>query len=535
MHHHLQLVGRYEHGDRHVRSRQGTFLLFIVGIAAVLALLSAGFFAFSTGTRMAVGSMQAALYARQAAQVAVAQATYLIVSDLESSGTMPTHLDQDWRTKWLPDGAIGYAVGQEENDAKFTRPYGLEGFGVYNTVDKISIPIEAKDDIRWFTPVADSLTQFYCRVNYYRIGSYDYRSGIYYKGYLMTPGVGKYYPNFENTAGVYSYTNAPLNPDGTTMAAIWLDHRFRAVESYDRARYLVRYTANVEDLSGHLLSACTDATGNYIAGTAAKYALAAYTMGKFMERQPTAEAFRRIWMREPVAFYLDSGFWFDDYNDHEYKSKTNEPTIAKQTSPGELVQSWDVFRQIENPDAVGSEVPFGSYVLTPFGAITKKTDSPTKWYEGKTDCPWRLNLPTASAKAIMLVLMGALPAEFHQQLPMQSSGHWPWPRLVRDVPRNFKYDENSEDVALGEWNKYKHDHPSIDPTSAYVTELLDFTGGKYPGAGTWPSWSTELGKDIPLNKREMDYFGFPWQKPCPGRMPMSPLAGQWLAPYQPLW
>ncbi|MCX8012966.1 MAG: hypothetical protein N3A02_01590 [Rectinema sp.] len=402
--------------------RCGTFILFIVGIASAIVLTATAFYAATGRSRLATGSLLTQSYAQQMALLAVNQASKLLVDDfLKASPTNPTlgritNLDQLWRTTWFPDQKTGFPI---HDSGQAPRPGGLEG--------------HQADDYERFTPASDYLTQFYARVYDYRVGTYDYRANIYFAGYLNTPGVSRYFP--------YRDGSVYRDPAGNSTDPVFLDHRMQVVGPNDPTRrYMLRYAANIEDLSGHLLSACTTWDGTYKTDVAQKYERSIYIMGKFMLRYPSAECMRRFWMREPVNKAMMNIWVSDNWKDNSTWFQNIFNSTDPMTRDGETVLSWEPFEKVD-PSNNGAEVPVGAYLLTPFGAITQQTNAPQKWYEGKTDCPWRINLPTATAPTIGLMLMGALPKEFHEQ-----GASVPWgPPLTR----------TDGTWVLGDWTNYE--------------------------------------------------------------------------------
>ncbi|MCX8040321.1 MAG: hypothetical protein N3B15_07110, partial [Planctomycetota bacterium] len=224
-----------------------------------------------------------------------------------------------------------------------------------------------------------------------------------------------------------------------------------------------------------------------------------------------AECMRRFWMREPVNKAMMDIWVSDNWKDNSTWFQNIFNSTDPMTRDGETVLSWEPFEKVD-PSNNGAEVPVGAYLLTPFGAITQQTNAPQKWYEGRTDCPWRINLPTATAPTIGLMLMGALPKEFHEQVASVPSGH---PPLTR----------TDGTWVLGDWTNYE---------SGSIYNAI--AGSTYPGCSVSPGdWSNNFGESINVNHKSRWWYSYNNNDPWESLAPMSPLHGQWGALYTPLW
>jgi len=250
---------------------------------------------------------------------------------------------------------------------------------------------------------------------------------------------------------------------------IWYDSRLVPTTDLARVRYRLRYAVEIESLDGKILSSCQapyQAPGSGVPtqisaaaaaevdrSVTARYADAYANMVmqlKCMARDSNMDGMSDLagklsWRAHglytrggndgkgakslmPVLSSFNGGkpqYW-SDYDENvpvptgernlrldqqtEYQRLSQYEAGRNRVSAGGKSVRYAFGDGQNHARDTWQEVPFA---FTPFGRATTLKSNPQHWYEGYTDCPWRINLTTATARTISSMVFAYLPQEAH--------------------------------------------------------------------------------------------------------------------------
>jgi hypothetical protein len=421
-------------------SRRGGIFLFALGVTSVLVALG---FALMANARLAKdsgGNQSAGLLAEQAAQAGAAHALESILRDFRQASpnltkpAPPTHLRGAWRSDFLPV------------DAYASKPMGEE----HSPTDR------DQDD----SPVENLLTESYLGASSLHMNTVD-RGAIYGdKGSLGHPGAGRWYEvgvRSSDPQGKPVQFDVPADASKADVLnqPLWYSAAWRPVGTRAEARYRLRYAVATEDLAGHLLialpapwpdsgaadgwtttvtAAAAAASTEAAVGAGRRYGPALTSMfmvvgstwpwaaqpllggapiaaGLAANSTDTAPNFRD---NRSISHIAGTACYYRTYTssspaDHYLTGNaSNTANYRIAADPIGPTQSWEVAARMGADSAV-------SYACTPFGRNTSAVtapNTPQRWYEGRTDCPWRINAPTAAPRVISMMILGYMPQEY---------------------------------------------------------------------------------------------------------------------------
>ena len=285
---------------------------------------------------------------------------------------------------------------------------------------------------------------------------------------MMSYGMGRYiepgYYNANGTTGPVRFSTVPGAAPGFNRP-VYYDAAFRPVTSRSLARYRLRYAVNAMDLGGHLIYGRQQAFDAVTAPTEWDAALARTYLPSFynlLSGQGLNDIGYNPTRPQLQTMFLGLGTSAAKGGDDYYRRFMPGFFLSGFTAAG-VPRNFDSIPGIISPPApVGGEICAGGtggpgswtqanaqldsvgmsggwatrWVYSPFGRATEYTSTPSRYFQGRTDCPWRINLLSAPAVSVRTMLYAFLPPELTKPVATEEYRyHWvgftnpPWPGL----------------------------------------------------------------------------------------------------------
>lgn len=563
-----------------MHSRRASVLMIALGLMAACVALA---FAYVSGTGRALGSAldeNATALARSATRQGIAHAYRTLIADYVQHPRVPTHLRQDW---WAGFRSIdSHRAGWTTSTSADDFPNGREGSAEDTNANDLPIDFLLGDQYFAYKGAYWQRESGWSYGNWLINGQARWIEPERYHSDLQRRPISFH---LEHPAAA-----SPGSPDPAVRAGenwlpdidnpVYYDEHFGRVSSRAEARYRLRYAISIDDLNGHLLSnlvgpyqppvnvapaAIPTATDDM--GAREIDSAAVGTWGDSFNTLVLAAHGEYAWW-PMIHRFRGAGVTEDWANTHtrEYQHILNR---FDSTGSPQVLDDWDRALNVAPPgEPTGRyDTPFPAFakllpgyqeiwrisaqrgpsysfddlkqaaqdydgtaqVFTPFGRTTKATSSPSAWNDSYLGNPWRVNLPTASPRAISRMLFAYLPVE----------------------QRTYRY-----------LDKYSADFNGFDPNSGAATwtnevkiptaptEVLDtpglgvnlFTSPSFSTAFSWrttpypgtkptsaiPDWRVDLGKDIDLSSAWLGPgWAFVVKNPYPGMAGYLHYHGAW--------
>jgi hypothetical protein len=535
-------------------TRRASILLMAVAMIAVLVMASYGFLVSTRLSLDASRSANLSSLAQVAARAGLAHACGALDAGFLSTPRLPTNLRQAWRTGFLPIDS--YAVGKGTATTVDDAPQGAEfspedGNDNDTKTENLLTELYA---MRLQKSGSSEIGAYYARSNAFRSAASMQPGG----GRYIEPGcfdrdlVGRPI-SFQLT---HPSPAVPGDPDPAKAVgenytpdiddALYLTAGLGRAGSRAEARYRLRYAIAIEDLAGHLLAS---PQGPYVPGlvsalTAIVPDRPAQDLRNVVEIDPVrsdryADAFTAMCSSVTGA----SSFWgwmawqgigakpslsqvgSDDASYAILRSFSGlVPQIAVDYDytaappPGKPDRRCDnlmapsaaavhyallgapcSFESMQAPNGYADNSRNVSTIFTPFGRAPSTTAPPDRWDYGQTDTPWRLNLPTATPRAIATMLYAYLPQEFYS-LDYPSRTRQPFAGF--DADGNPTWGLTTTETLVP---PVKDAYPCFNLFNnrpPFSTTIFGHLGHDYPGTTptvAWSAWDTGLGRLIDAN------------------------------------
>lgn len=541
--------------------RSASVLIIAIGLMTACVALA---FAFVTTTRSSLDSASdesLQVLARQSARAGTAHAIAVLVEDYLRSPNTPTHPRQRWfvgfgaidthRPGWEtadssddhPAGREGSAADANGNDVSMDRlvyePYTeYEGRASFREYIHASGAVISPGHARWIEP-----------------GHYHHdlaRRPISF--HLTHPAAAD--PSSKDPA--LRWGGEPWMPD--LDQPLRYDEDFRSVATREEARYRQRYAVWIDDLQGHLLQ---NAVGPYVPGT---YADAGVTPDRATDRgarevdaavvDAWSDTFTNLAIcsgensQWPLVFQFAGIGMASDWSNNHPRDYAKILSHFSPSGQPQTLDDWDRFLGVPPPGepegrydtpfplypvdpppgaqlsgaSIGLRGPAYSwesykwaargdyahqaYTWSPFGRAARQAAAPTRWDEGYSANPWRVNLPTASPDSLSRMWHAYLPVEArvyrYQQRTVSTTVH------IDPNTGGQQWGGTSTSTVLPGFIATK---TMIDLWSAPTfAPWFSWLGEPYPGmdpTGTLTGWRNDLGKGINVQSRWGNPSGIP--------------------------
>lgn len=534
--------------------RRASVLLMAVAMVAILVVAAYGFLA-STRLNLDAGRTgDLGRLAQVAARAGLAHACAELDAEFLATPRIPTHLRQRWRSAFLPIDAyrVGKSTATTADDAPQGQEFSPEDANGNDTpTENLLTELHA---LHLQKTSQAEIGAYFARASPFRSGARMHPGG----GRWIEPGhfhrdlPGRpvsFHLRHPQAADPSSADPAaargePWTPD--VDAPLLLGSDLTRAADRDRARYRLRYAVAIEDLSGHLLAGVQGGYDPGLASAAAGLAvpdLPAQDPRRAYEVDPLlaeryADAFTGMcnaitgahafwgWISwqglgarptlggvgtDDAAFAVLRRFLAGapqvavDY-DYGVAPPAGQPDLrsdAAMTPTAAVIHHGLLgpphsYEAMQAPNGYADSGRNVSSILTPFGRAPRPSAAPSRWDHALVDAPWRLNLPTASPRAVAAMLYAYLPQEFYTILytsrtrepfagfDAQGAATWgaPTTEVLSPPVRRAR-------PCLNLFNS----RPPFDAIFAHV-------GHGYPGTdpgAAWPDWHADLGELIDVD------------------------------------
>lgn len=537
-----------------MRRLRASVLLMAVAMITILVVAAYGFLV-STRLNLDAGrSGDLGRLAQVAARAGLAHACAELDREFLSTPGMPTHLRQRWRSAFLPIDAygVGKATATTNDDAPQGQEFSPEDANGNDTpTENLLTELHA---LHLQKTSQAEIGAYFARASPFRSGARLHPGG----GRWIEPGrfhrdlPGRpisFHLRHPQAADAASADPAvargePYAPD--VDAPLLLGSDLTRAADRDRARFRLRYAVAIEDLTGHLLAAVQGGYDPALASAAGglpvpdlpgqdprrafeidalvaeRYADAftgmcnvttgAYSFWGWLSWQglgarPTLSGVDTADASYAVLRRFQGGIpqIAVDY-DYAAAPPAGQPDLRSETAIVPTVAAMHhgllgpphSYEAMQAPNGYADNARNVSSLFTPFGRAPRPSAPAGRWDGGQVDTPWRLNLPTASPRAVAAMLYAYLPQEFYTILYTTRTRQ---PFAGFDAQGNATWGAATTEVlspAVRRARPCMNLFNSRPPFSGIFAHLGHGYPGSEPEAG-WMDWDEDLGASVDVD------------------------------------